>query len=65
MRLKVWTMAPGRTFAGEYFIFKALSDNYGQALLAAIEYCEKTRGYKPEKVVEVYEVEAAQERQNS
>jgi len=51
MKLKVWTMAPGRTFAGEYFIFNASKNqNYGQALLAAIAHCKKTRGYEPEKV---------------
>lgn len=50
MKLKVWTMAPGRTFDGEYFIFKAHSNSFGQALLAAIEHCKKTRGYKPERV---------------
>lgn len=50
MRLKVWTMAPGRTFGGEYFIFETHNKNYGQAVSAVITHCEKTRGYKPEKI---------------
>ncbi len=50
MKLKVWTMVPSRTFDGEYFIFIAHGKNYNQAVLAAIAHCEKTRGYKPEKV---------------
>lgn len=50
MKLKVWTMAPGRTFDGEYFIFITHNKNYGHSVSAAIAHCEKTRGYKPEKI---------------
>ncbi len=61
---KIKIVVPGRTFDGEYFIFRTRSENYEQALSAAIEHCEKTREYKPEKV-EIYEVEAVQEEQDS
>ncbi len=50
MKLKVWTMVPGSTFGGEYFIFETRNKNYSQAVSAAINHCEKTRGYKPEKI---------------
>ncbi len=63
MKLKVWTMVPGRTFDGEYFIFRTRGKNYGQALSAAITYCEENKGFKPEKV-ELYELEEVQEEQN-
>lgn len=56
MKLKVWTMVPGRTFDGEYFIFVTHGKNYSQAVSTAIAHCEKTRGYKPEKIEKLNEL---------